>query len=173
VNNESHPEQAPAAKKSVEIQDPDVDIRVASAADVPAVVEGSIELLVELGGSPAPAERLEEAARELIEDPEAGCVLVAVAQERIVGVLGASWQRAIRIPGRYGLIQELWVTPEFRYLEIGTHLLDELVEIALERGVGRLEVGLPSERYRHLAATESFYETNLFQPIGLRMRRLL
>ncbi|HEX3391599.1 MAG TPA: GNAT family N-acetyltransferase [Solirubrobacteraceae bacterium] len=159
--------------KGVEIQDPRVEIREAAHEDVPAVVEGLTELLVEIGGSPAPAEQLEEAARELIDDPDAGCILVAVVQGRIVGVLGVSWQSAIRIPGPYGLIQELWVTPTFRHLEIGTHLLNELAEVALERGVARLEVGLPSERYRHLAATASFYETNLFKGIGLRMRRVL
>ena len=157
----------------VEIQDPQVEIREATHADVPAVVEGLMELLVEIGGSPAPAEQLEESARELIDDPDAGCILVAGVQGRIVGVLGVSWQSAIRIPGRYGLIQELWVAPAFRYLEIGTHLLDELAALAREQGVARLEVGLPSERYRHLAATESFYETNLFKGIGLRMRRVL
>jgi GNAT superfamily N-acetyltransferase len=159
--------------RGVEVEEPEVEIRGASHEDVPAVVEGLVELLVEIGGSPAPAEQLEEATRELIDDPGAGCILVAEVQGRIVGVLGVSWQSALRIPGPYGLIQELWVTPTFRYLEIGTHLLDALAEIALERGVGRLEVGLPSERYRHLAATESFYETNRFKPIGLRMRRLL
>jgi GNAT superfamily N-acetyltransferase len=172
VKDGSHPDDE-LSVTGVEIHDPQVEIRDATDEDVPAVVEGLIELLVEIGGSPAPAEQLEEAACELIDDPEAGCILVAEVQGQIVGVLGASWQSAIRIPGLYGLIQELWVTPRFRYLEIGTHLLDELVEIALERGVKRLEVGLPSERYRHLAATESFYETNLFKGIGLRMRRVL
>jgi hypothetical protein len=32
---------------------------------------------------------------------------------------------------------------------------------------------LPSERYPHLAATESFYVNNGFTTIGLRMRRLV
>lgn len=155
------------------IEEPRHEVRTATHADVPAVVEGLMDLLVEIGGSPAPAEQLEETACALIEDAEAGCVLVAECEGQIVGVLGASWQSAIRIPGCYGLIQELWVAPAYRYLEIGTHLLSALAELARERGVARLEVGLPSERYRNLAATESFYETNLFKGIGLRMRRQL
>ena len=172
MKNGSTPEEEPTPS-GVEISDPQVDIREAGQEDVPGVVQGVIELLAEIGGSPPAAEALEEAASELVDDPEAACILVAEVDGRIVGVLGASWQSAIRIPGRYALIQELWVTPPLRYLEIGTHLLDELAEIAMERGVKRLEVGLPSERYRNLAATESFYETNLFKGIGLRMRRVL
>ncbi len=149
------------------------EIRQASATDVPAIVAGIGELLVELGGKPASTTALEEAALELLEDPDAGVVLVAEEADRIVGVLGVSWQIAIRIPGRYGLIQELWVHPSFRGRTIGGDLLAALFELARRRQVARLEVGLPSERYSHQAATEAFYLDNGFTPIGLRMRWLL
>lgn len=155
------------------VQEPKVDIRRATHADVPELVAGVIELLVEIGGTPAPAEQLEEAARALIEDPDAGVVLVAECEEQIIGVLGVSWQTAIRIPGRYGVIQELWVKRAYRYREIGADMLTALARLAREQDIGRLEVGLPSERYRNLVSTESFYETNDFRGIGLRMRRLL
>ena len=148
-------------------------VRGATEADVPALVAGIGELLVELGGSPPPVGQLEDGARALIDDPDAGVVLVAEDGGRIVGVLGASWQSAIRVPGRYGLIQELWVAPAHRDLQVGTALLNELALLARERGIGRLEVGLPGERYPNLAATESFYATNHFTTIGTRMRRLL
>lgn len=149
------------------------EVRPAMHADVPALVVGLGELLVEIGGKPAAAEELEETAHELIDDPDAGVLLVAEDDEVIVGVLGASWQTAIRVPGRYGLIQELWVHPSWRGRAIGGDLVLALLDIAREHGVTRLEVGLPSERYRHLGATEAFYVSNDFTPIGLRMRRLL
>jgi GNAT superfamily N-acetyltransferase len=148
-------------------------IREAVAADVPALAAGIGELLVELGGKPAASEALEEAALALIDDPDAGVVLVAEEDGQIVGVLGVSWQFAIRIPGRYGLIQELWVHRSFRSRTIGGDLLVALFELARRRQVTRLEVGLPSERYPHLSATEAFYVNNGFTTIGLRMRRLL
>jgi GNAT superfamily N-acetyltransferase len=173
VNDASRSKNEEPSVTGVEIQDPPVEIREATHEDVPAVVEGLMKLLVEIGGSPAPSEQLEEAAHALIDDPEAGVVLVAECEGQIVGVLGVSWQTAIRIPGRYGAIQELWVERAYRYKEIGTDMLSALVELAREQGVARLEVGLPSERYRNLVATESFYETNDFRGIGLRMRRVL
>jgi GNAT superfamily N-acetyltransferase len=149
------------------------NIREAAPADVPAVVAGISELLIELGGEPAASAALEEAALALIDDPDEGVVLVAVQERQIVGVLGVSWQTAIRIPGRYGLIQELWVHPSFRSRTIGGDLLVALFELARRRQVTRLEVGLPGERFPHREATEAFYANNGFTTIGLRMRRLL
>jgi GNAT superfamily N-acetyltransferase len=148
-------------------------VRVAAHPDVAAVAASIGELLVELGGTPAATETLEEAARALIDDEDAGVLLVAEEAGQIVGVLGVSWQIAIRIPGRYGLIQELWVHPSWRGKAIGADLIVALFELAREQGVERLEVGLPSERFPHLAATEAFYVNNGFTTIGTRMRRML
>lgn len=150
-----------------------VTARVAVAADAPAIAAGVSELLREIGGNPAAPELLEAQARELIEDPGAGVVLVAEDRGEVVGVLGASWQRAIRVPGRYGLIQELWVAPSHRRLQVGARLLEELAQVALVQGIARLEVGLPGEGFAQRDATEAFYARNGFDPIGLRMRRRL
>jgi GNAT superfamily N-acetyltransferase len=156
-----------------EVEPPPWTVREAQQADVPAVAKGVSELLVELGGEPAPTPTLEEAAQNLIDDPEAGVVLVAELNAQVVGVLGVSWQSAIHVPGRYGLIQELWVHPTWRAMAIGSDLMLALFDFARARGIARLEVGLPSERFPHLAATEAFYVNNDFTAIGLRMRRLL
>lgn len=160
----------PDAEEEWEVQ---WDIREATHADVPAIVAAVNRLLEELGGKPGAADALEQTARALVDDGDAGVLLVAENLGEIVGVLGVSWQIAIRVPGRYGLIQELWVHPAFRGMTIGGDLVVALFEIARERGVRRLEVGLPSERFPHLGATEAFYLNNGFTTIGTRMRRLL
>ena len=149
------------------------EIREATHEDVPAVVAGVGELLVELGGKPLATPVLAETAHVLIDDGSAGVVLVAEQADELVGIIGVSWQVAMRIPGRYGVIQELWVKPEFRYMRIGADLLRALVEVAGKQGVERIEVGLPSERYPALDATEAFYINNGFTQIGMRMRRLV
>jgi GNAT superfamily N-acetyltransferase len=148
-------------------------VRAAVHADVPAVVIAVRELLVELGGPPTLPSALEKTAHALIDDSDAGVLLVADNEGEIVGVLGVSWQLAIRVPGRYGLIQELWVHPSWRGRTIGADLLVALFELARRRRVPRVEVGLPSERFPHLGATEAFYMNNGFAVIGMRMRRLV
>jgi GNAT superfamily N-acetyltransferase len=148
-------------------------VREATHEDIGAVACAVRDLLLELGGKPASRDALEEAARTLVEDPTAGVLLVADSDGVLTGLLGASWQHAVRIPGRYGLIQELWIHPSWRGRAIGGDLVAALIEHARKRGIGRLEVGLPSERFPHLAATEAFYVHNGFAAIGTRMRRLL
>ena len=59
------------------------------------------------------------------------------------------------------------------YRAIGHDLIDALCELAAERGVGRLEVGLPKESFERIGATEAFYRANGFSHLGPRMRRLL
>lgn len=148
-------------------------IRPASREDAAGVAAAVEALLIELGGERPSASALEEGARTLAEDPELGALLVAEHEGAIVGVLAASWQYAIHVPGRYGTIQDLWVHPEWRSRALGRELILALVRQATELGVPRLEVGLPQEGFAQLAATERFYRENDFTPLGPRMRRLL
>jgi GNAT superfamily N-acetyltransferase len=144
--------------------------RPQEAAAVAAAVES---LLVELGGRrPSPAE-MEAEVRTILADPGLGAMLVAEADGELVGVLGASWCRAIHVPGRYAVVQDLWVHPGWRSRGVGADLIEALAALSHERGVKRLEVGLPREDFAAIAQTESFYRANGFEHLGPRMRRLL
>ncbi len=150
-------------------------VRRAGEEDVPAVAAAVAELLVELsGGGPAGAQ-LEAAAGELVRDGGMGALLVAEAggEDGIVGVLAASWQHAIHVPGRYGTIQDLWVHPDWRSRLVGRGLLAAYFELAREEGASRVEVGLPRESFENIGATEAFYLANGFEHLGPRMRRKL
>ena len=148
-------------------------IRLAQVQDAAAVAAAVRELLLELSGDAPPPQALERAARALLEDPAAGAVLLASEGEQIAGVLSASWQLAIHVPGRYALIQDLWVAPDRRGAAIGRELLLALFALAEEREIVRVEVGLPSERFAGLRATEAFYLDNGFSQLGPRMRQML
>ncbi len=150
-----------------------MSVRAATADDAPAVASAVEELLIELGGERPSPTALEEGARRLAEDPSAGALLVAEDEGRVVGILAASWQYAIHVPGRYGTIQDLWVHPDWRSRALGRELVLALVRQAADVGVPRLEVGLPQESFAGLGATERFYRENDFTPLGPRMRRLL
>lgn len=150
-----------------------MSVRAATVDDAPAVASAVEALLIELGGERPSATALEEGARRLAEDPSAGALLVAEDGGRVVGILAASWQYAIHVPGRYGTIQDLWVHPDWRSKALGHELVLALVRRAADAGVPRLEVGLPQESFAGLGATERFYRENDFTPLGPRMRRLL
>ncbi len=146
-------------------------VRPAGGHDVPAVAAAVGELLLELGGTQPPLPAMETVARGLLDDPRAGALIVAEGDAAIVGVLAASWQSAMHVPGRYASIQDLWVHPSWRGDGVGAGLLAALFELARERGLARVEVGLPGEGFSGLAATEAFYIANGFTVLGTRMRR--
>lgn len=148
-------------------------IRPATEEDAAAVASAVEALLIELGGERPSSTAVEEGVRTLADNPELGVLLVAEAEGSIVGILAGSWQYAIHVPGHYGTIQDLWVHPEWRSRALGRELILALVRLATEKGVPRLEVGLPQEGFAQLAATERFYRENGFTPLGPRMRRLL
>lgn len=157
-----------------------MSVRAAVREDTGAVAGAVHQLLLELGGTPPPLIEMEKTVRELIGDPAAGALLVAVedgdgAEQdgAIVGVLAASWQIAIHVPGSYALIQDLWVASSHRGQAIGGALLEALFALAREQGMARVEVGLPRESFAAIRATEAFYLDNGFAPLGARMRRLL
>ncbi len=148
-------------------------VRPAGADDLGAVVAAVGQLLTELGSTPPPASEMLAAAQALYEDPSSGALLVAeVDGGDIVGVLVASFQLALHVPGRYAVIQDLWVAPAWRSLALGRELVAELCALAGKQGMARAEVGLPRESFQNIAATEAFYLRNGFSPLGPRMRRI-
>jgi GNAT superfamily N-acetyltransferase len=153
--------------------DGEAKVRLASGDDVAAAAAGIGALLQELGGEGPSAAELETATRKLVEDQALGALFVAEADGEIVGVLAASWQHAVHVPGRYGVVQDLWVRDDWRSKAIGRELIEALVGLARERGIARLEVGLPQDSFAAIEATRSFYLANDFAPLGPRMRRLL
>ncbi len=166
---------ADRAKKDEVSGDGGWRLRAATEMDAPGVAAALSELLVELSGGGPPLAELEEAARELAGDRRMGALLVADGggEDGIVGVLAASWQHAIHVPGRYATIQDLWVHPEWRSRAIGAALVDAFCELAREEGAARIEVGLPRESFERIGATEAFYRVNGFEHLGPRMRRKL
>lgn len=149
------------------------EVRRATLADAPAVAAAVRELLLELDGVPSAPPAMEAAASMLIVSPWAGAVLVAEAEAELVGVLAASWQMAIHVPGSYALIQDLWVHRQWRSRSIGKELLAALFVLAHSKRLERVEVGLPRESFARFASTEAFYLGNGFKPNGPRMRRIV
>lgn len=154
-------------------------VRAATHEDLPAIIGAVGDLLSELGSRPPDTSEMLETAQALLDDPRLGALLVAEVEEEeeeeetvVVGVLTASYQLALHVPGRYALIQDLWVHPSWRGRSVGRELLGALSELAREQGMLRAEVGLPRESFEGIRATESFYAHNGFEHLGARMRRI-
>jgi GNAT superfamily N-acetyltransferase len=150
------------------------EIRPARPEDAAAVATGVAALLCELGATPPSHAAIEAEAKAHIEDPSLGTVLIAVGDGgELVGVLTASWARAIQIPGRMLTIEVLWTRRQWRGRAVGAGLVEALAPIAVDAGAARVEVGLPSESFEAIRATERFYLANGFERLGPRMRKAL
>jgi GNAT superfamily N-acetyltransferase len=86
-----------------------------------------------------------------------------------VGVITIVESLALYAGGRIGVINELYVVPEYRSEGVGKLLLDAAKELADQRGWARIEVTTPGEEY---AKTLRFYEREGFMPIGPRYKYL-
>ncbi|MBS1884994.1 MAG: GNAT family N-acetyltransferase [Actinobacteria bacterium] len=165
------------------------EVRPAREEDASGVAAAVAALVAELGGSPPARAAIEAEARAHIADPSLGIVLVAAPAVRsqlpttvegncertgggeLVGVLTASWARAIQVAGRLLTIEVLWTRREWRDRGVGAALVEALAAAAAAEGAGRVEVGLPRESFAALRATERFYLANGFERLGPRMRR--
>ncbi len=85
-----------------------------------------------------------------------------------VGVVTLVETFAIYAGGRYGVIDELYVEPEYRAQGVGRLLIDAAKEHGRQRGWARIEVTAPAEE--RWAATVDFYKRQGFIFTGPKLR---
>lgn len=90
---------------------------------------------------------------------------------RIVGVLTLSVPFAIYANGEYGVIDEMYVDPDYRSAGVGAMLVNAAAEIGKQAGWNRIDVTAPeSERWNR---TRRFYEKQGFVFTGPKLKLLL
>lgn len=143
----------------------------AGRGDAERIAELVHQLLVELSGGKGPS--LGDLALTAEKLLRGGLVhsLIAMVNERPVGVVCLSECAAIYAGGQFGVITELYVMPEYRSQGLASRLIEEAKQIGRERGWPRLEVGAPSQPAWN--RTLQFYLREDFQEVGPRLKILL
>ena len=73
--------------------------------------------------------------------------------------------------GRYGIINELWVSPESRGQGVGNKVLEAIKQLAKKQGWLRLDVSAPPmEKWQK---TFEFYQKNGFELTGKKLKYML
>jgi len=147
------------------------EVRKAAETDAPEVVRLVTRLLSELRGEVWTGDKqsLIEKTREFIKNGECVAFLIE-ADGKIIGVLTISVTVAVRTEGEHGIIQELYIEPEYRASGYGKKLLDQAITLTRAKGWPRLEVGTPP--VPQWERTLAFYEKNSFVQIGPRLKWL-
>lgn len=84
-----------------------------------------------------------------------------------VGVITMVESLSLSAGGRYGVINELYVVPDYRSEGVGKMLLDFAKELGGQRGWTRLELTTPGDEFDK---TLRFYEREGFWKIGPRYK---
>ena len=150
-----------------------ITIRRAGKADANLLSGMVVRLLSELDGAEVEAEPCLQACIEMFDqhpDTFAG-FLAFDAHQQCVGAITVSESFSIYAGGRMGIIQELYVLPEYRSNHIGSKLIREVENLARTRGWRRLEVGAPNPA--KWERTVSFYKREGFVEIGPRLKKIL
>ncbi|WP_379138103.1 GNAT family N-acetyltransferase [Paenibacillus sp. sgz500958] len=151
-------------------------IRSAHQGDCRNVLQGIRRLLAELRNVEEvtlPAES-EQAYQYVIEHPGEGAVWIAEASslpDSIAGLITVSIVNSIHVGGKYTLIQELWVHPDFRSSGIGEQLIKRVEHYCEDNGTANLEVCTPKKSFVNFAKTLSFYMNNGFEELGPRLKK--
>jgi len=88
--------------------------------------------------------------------------------DRAVGVITVTESAGFYAKGYYGVINELYVLPEYRSKGTGKLLLDEVKKLAQSKSWTRIEVTTPDRNHRD--RTVKFYEKEGFIEIGPRLK---
>ena len=91
--------------------------------------------------------------------------------EEPVGVIMLSEGMSLYADGHYGLITELYITPDKRSGGLAKQLIDTATAHGRERGWSMLEVGAPSQP--KWLSSYAFYIKEGFHEIGPRLRKRL
>lgn len=146
-------------------------IRSANIEDADTLVEMVIRLLTELtGGTPAiDNESLLKVCLEQLEKMNLYTPFLAFTEtNQCVGIITVAESFALYSGGRFGIIQEFYVSPEYRSSKIGHQLLSAVAEYGKNNQWKRIEVGAPNPL--KWERTVSFYKREGFSEIGPRLK---
>jgi len=91
-------------------------------------------------------------------------VMAVYDQNKIIGFAALCESHSINAKGAYGIIQELYIMPEYRSQNIGKDLIVKIVAFAKSKQWKRLELCTPP--IPEFDRTVKFYQTNGFEITG-------
>ncbi len=141
-----------------------ISFRIADPSDTNSVAILLAALFEEVEHTPD-AEEIADIFAEIDEDDSHSTLLALNEDDDIVGILTIVECLSISAGGKYGVLNELYVVPEYRSEGVGKMLVDEAKDLAETRDWKRIEVTTPGDEF---SKTLHFYEREGFYKIGPR-----
>jgi GNAT superfamily N-acetyltransferase len=107
---------------------------------------------------------------EIVSDfLDKGEIIAAVVSDTIIGFITYIVTNAIYAKGKLGVVNELYIVPEFRSKKVGQKLLDYVLSIAKKEDWKRIELDTPRPDVSEKAL--NFYINEGFVTSGFRMKK--
>ena len=141
-----------------------ITFRLADASDTASVAILLAALFEEVEHA-LDAEEIAEIFAGIDEDDRHSTLLALNEDGDVVGIMTLAECLSVYARGKFGVINELYVVPEYRSEGVGKMLIDAAKELAEARDWKRLEVTTPGDEF---VKTLHFYEREGFYKIGPR-----
>ncbi len=127
------------------------------------------ELYLELGEEEESIEFVNpDFIARIISSGKTQIYLAKIYSQQVAGIMTLTECQSIYAGGEYGLLDEMYVTPEFRSKNIGAELIVKIKQIAKERKWKRVDVTAPTEK--RWQRTIDFYEKSGFVFTGPKFK---
>ena len=146
----------------------DIKIKQATEKDINVILLMMEKLYLELGEEKESIKFLDKnLIKEIFESGRTIILQALTETSEPCGMLTLTESQAIYAGGKYGVIDEMYVSKKYRSLNIGKKLIKKAREIALEKNWKRLDVTAPTEDNKR---TVKFYESNGFTFTGPKLK---
>lgn len=147
-------------------------LEIVKTNEVSAVVDLLKKLYLELGEEAESVNNLDcNLVTELINTGKTTIFLAKINNREIAGIATVTECQSIYAGGKYGLLDEMYVKPDFRSLKIDAMLVAKVRETAQQHGWKRIDVTAPTEdRWKR---TVKFYESCGFVFTGPKLKFVL
>lgn len=147
----------------------DITIEKAKLQEISTIVELLKALYLELGEEAESVIFLNDnLVSEIINSGRTEIYLAKTMNFKIIGIATLTECQSIYAGGKYGLLDEMYVLPEFRSIDIGKKLVDKIIATAKQNRWKRIDVTTPTEK--RWERTVKFYKSYGFTFTGQKLK---
>lgn len=137
-----------------------IEIESATKNDSEVIVKLLSELYLELGEEKESITFLTGEFIRFTINTEVTKIYLVRQDHQYIGIFTLTESQAIYAGGKYGIIDEMYISPDYRQKKIGEKILKYILQIALKNKWKRVDVTAPTEE--KWIRTREFYEKNGF-----------
>lgn len=147
-----------------------MSIRPATSSDIPALCDLLDQLFAQEAEFTPDRAAQQRGLAAIIDDPEVGAILIAVADEQIVAMVNLLYTVSTALGARVALLEDMVVDAGARGTGVGSALLEYAIAHARDSGCRRLTLLTDGDN----GAAQRFYQRHGFAPSPMiPLRRVL